>query len=137
MHDAVGLKFFEVFVDAPLAVCEQRDVKGLYRRARAGELRGFTGVDGIYEAPQKADLVLQTANLSRDDCLKLLIDMLQANVCLCCTYCTCALYSTLDSSRVRTLLIRTLFKSSALLASTCDYWRLIQYLNINVIYAVV
>lgn len=94
MHDAVGLKFFEVFVDAPLAVCEQRDVKGLYRRARAGELRGFTGVDGIYEAPQKADLVLQTANLSRDDCLKLLIDMLQANVRLCCTYCTCTVQYT-------------------------------------------
>jgi adenylylsulfate kinase len=50
--------FIEVFVDAPLEVCEQRDPKGLYKKARAGELKGFTGIDDPYEAPNKAELVL-------------------------------------------------------------------------------
>ena len=52
--------FFEVFVDAPLAVCEQRDPKGLYRRARAGELKGFTGIDDPYETPQSPDVHCRT-----------------------------------------------------------------------------
>jgi adenylylsulfate kinase len=52
--------FFEVFVDAPLAVCEQRDPKGLYRRARAGELKGLTGVDDPYEAPLEPDAHCRT-----------------------------------------------------------------------------
>lgn len=50
--------FVEVFVDAPLEVCEQRDPKGLYKKARAGELKGFTGIDDPYEAPANAELVL-------------------------------------------------------------------------------
>lgn len=50
--------FVEVFVDAPLAVCEARDPKGLYKKARAGELKGFTGIDDPYEAPEKPELVL-------------------------------------------------------------------------------
>jgi adenylyl-sulfate kinase len=54
------VSFFEVFVDAPLAVCEQRDPKGLYRRARAGELPGFTGVDDPYEAPLSPDVHCHT-----------------------------------------------------------------------------
>jgi bifunctional enzyme CysN/CysC len=53
-------RFIEVFVDTPLAVCEARDVKGLYAKARAGLLRDFTGVDSPYERPQSADLVLKT-----------------------------------------------------------------------------
>lgn len=57
-HAADGLAFCEVFVDTPLEVCEARDPKGLYRRARAGELRGFTGVDDPYEPPAAPDLVL-------------------------------------------------------------------------------
>lgn len=48
IHEAAGLPFFEVFVDAPLDVCEQRDVKGLYKRARAGEIRGGGGFNGVY-----------------------------------------------------------------------------------------
>jgi bifunctional enzyme CysN/CysC len=63
IHDASALAFVEVFVDAPLEVCEARDPKGLYRRARAGELAGLTGVDDPYEAPQHPDLVLATAEL--------------------------------------------------------------------------
>ncbi len=50
--------FIEIFVDAPLEVCEQRDPKGLYKKARAGEIKGFTGIDDPYEAPAKPELVL-------------------------------------------------------------------------------
>lgn len=57
-HEVAGLSFFEVFVDTPLEVCEQRDPKGLYAKARAGELKGFTGIDDPYEPPVSADLVL-------------------------------------------------------------------------------
>jgi len=53
--------FVEVFVDAPLEVCETRDPKGLYKKARAGELKGFTGIDDPYEAPEKPELVLDAA----------------------------------------------------------------------------
>jgi adenylylsulfate kinase-like enzyme len=50
----------EVFVDAPLAVCETRDPKGLYQKARAGELKGFTGVDAPYEPPEDPEIVVRT-----------------------------------------------------------------------------
>ncbi len=50
--------FIEIFVDAPIEVCEQRDPKGLYKKARAGEIKGFTGIDDPYEAPAKPELVL-------------------------------------------------------------------------------
>ena len=50
--------FVEVFVDTPLELCEQRDPKGLYKKARAGEIKGFTGIDDPYEAPEKPELVL-------------------------------------------------------------------------------
>ena len=53
-------QFLEVFVDAPLSVCEQRDPKGLYRRARAREIENFTGIDDSYEAPDSPNLHLQT-----------------------------------------------------------------------------
>jgi adenylylsulfate kinase len=53
--------FIEVFVDAPLEVCEKRDPKGLYKKARAGELKGFTGIDDPYEAPEKAELRLDAS----------------------------------------------------------------------------
>ena len=58
-HDLAGLPFVEVFVDTPIELCEERDPKGLYRRARAGELRGFTGIDDPYEAPFAAELILR------------------------------------------------------------------------------
>ena len=50
LHAAAGLPFIEVFVDTPIELCEQRDPKGLYAKARAGELQGFTGIDDPYEA---------------------------------------------------------------------------------------
>jgi adenylyl-sulfate kinase len=58
LHERDGLRFVEVFVNTPLEVCEQRDPKGLYARARAGELRGFTGVDDPYEPPREPDVEL-------------------------------------------------------------------------------
>lgn len=51
LHDAADLPFLEVFVDTPLEICEQRDPKGLYKKARAGEITGMTGIDDPYEAP--------------------------------------------------------------------------------------
>lgn len=51
-------RFIEIFVDTPLAICEARDPKGLYKKARAGELRNFTGIDAVYEAPEQAEIVL-------------------------------------------------------------------------------
>ena len=61
IHEAAGLPFFEVFVDTPIELCEQRDPKGLYAKARAGEITGFTGIDDPYEAPESPDLVLTPA----------------------------------------------------------------------------
>ncbi len=53
-------EFFEIFVDAPLAEAEKRDVKGLYKKARAGELKNFTGIDSPYEAPEKPEIRIDT-----------------------------------------------------------------------------
>lgn len=58
--------FLEIYVDAPLAICEQRDPKGLYKKARAGELKNFTGIDDPYEPPEQPDLVLDSAKSSPD-----------------------------------------------------------------------
>ncbi len=58
IHAMAGLPFAEVFVDTPLEVCEARDPKGLYAKARAGEITGFTGIDDPYEAPTSAELRL-------------------------------------------------------------------------------
>lgn len=62
IHLQAGLPFLEVFVDTPLAICEQRDPKGLYAQARAGEITGFTGIDDPYEAPVRAELTLTPAD---------------------------------------------------------------------------
>ena len=59
--------FIEVFVDAPLEVCEQRDPKGLYKKARAGEIKGFTGIDDPYEAPENPELVLDAGTKTADE----------------------------------------------------------------------
>jgi bifunctional enzyme CysN/CysC len=62
IHEAVGLRFVEVFVDTPLELCESRDPKGLYAKARAGEIVGFTGIDDPYESPERPDLRLTPAD---------------------------------------------------------------------------
>jgi len=59
-------EFIEVFVDAPIEVCEQRDPKGLYKKARAGEIKGFTGIDDPYEEPVSPELVLSAAEKTPD-----------------------------------------------------------------------
>ena len=62
VHEQAGIRFVEVFVDTPLAVCEQRDPKGLYAKARSGEITRFTGIDDPYERPEHAELVLTPAD---------------------------------------------------------------------------
>lgn len=59
--------FIEVFVNTPIEVCEQRDVKGLYKKARAGEIKNFTGIDSPFEAPKSPDIEVKTAELSIDE----------------------------------------------------------------------
>jgi bifunctional enzyme CysN/CysC len=72
-RNIVGPNFHEVYVKADLATCEARDPKGLYARARAGEIRNFTGIDAPYQEPAKADLVLDTAAMSPEAALKDLV----------------------------------------------------------------
>ncbi|MBL3497252.1 adenylyl-sulfate kinase, partial [Klebsiella pneumoniae] len=69
-------RFIEVFVDTPLAICEARDPKGLYKKARAGELRNFTGIDSVYEAPEKAEIHLDGEQLVTN-LVHQLLDLLQ------------------------------------------------------------
>ena len=69
-------RFIEVFVDCPLEVCESRDPKGLYKKARAGELKGFTGIDAPYEAPQSPELVVDTNQLDVTGCTEQVITYL-------------------------------------------------------------
>ena len=72
--EGVGIPFYQVFVDAPLELCEQRNVKGLYQRARAGEITQFTGIDAPYDVPQHPDLRCDTANES----IQATVDSIQA-----------------------------------------------------------
>ncbi len=78
MHVAADLPFLEVFVDTPIEVCEQRDPKGLYKKARAGQITGFTGVDDPYEPPLKPELVLRTAELSVQQCVEECLNLLRS-----------------------------------------------------------
>lgn len=71
-------RFFEVFVDAPLAVCEERDVKGLYAKARRGELKGFTGIDDPYEVPLSPEIRVDSANASAVENASLILETLAA-----------------------------------------------------------
>jgi adenylyl-sulfate kinase len=64
IHEAAGLRFVEVFVDTPLELCEERDPKGLYAKARAGELTGMTGIDDPYEPPLRPDVTIVPAALA-------------------------------------------------------------------------
>ncbi|XP_059114919.1 bifunctional 3'-phosphoadenosine 5'-phosphosulfate synthase 2 isoform X1 [Peromyscus eremicus] len=77
IHELAGLPFFEIFVDAPLNICESRDVKGLYKRARAGEIKGFTGIDSDYEKPETPECVLKTNLSSVSDCVQQVVELLQ------------------------------------------------------------
>ncbi len=74
--------YLEVFVDTPLEVCEQRDVKGLYKKARAGEIKNFTGIDSAYEIPVNPDIIIQTHILSVNDSLDLLFSAVEKKIAL-------------------------------------------------------
>jgi adenylyl-sulfate kinase len=69
--------FVEVFVDCPLAECERRDVKGMYAKARAGAIQGFTGVDDPYEPPEHPEVVLHTERRSTEDCVQEVLSALE------------------------------------------------------------
>jgi len=77
LHERDGLPFLEVFLDTPLAVCEMRDPKGMYKKARAGQLKGFTGVDDPYEPPPHPELVLNTGILDVTTCIEACLDLLR------------------------------------------------------------
>jgi bifunctional enzyme CysN/CysC len=77
-------EFYEIFVDAPLAVAEQRDTKGLYRKARRGEIRNFTGIDSPYERPQNPELAIDTTTCSADGAAERIVAMLRSSGVLDC-----------------------------------------------------
>lgn len=68
LHVETGLSFLEIFTDTPIGICEQRDPKGLYHRARAGELKLFTGVDDPYEAPVEPEITIHPDRMSAPEC---------------------------------------------------------------------
>tara|TARA_B100001540_G_scaffold82811_1_gene74468 strand:+ start:5010 stop:5612 length:603 start_codon:yes stop_codon:yes gene_type:complete len=71
--------FIEVFVSADLSVCESRDPKGLYKKARAGEIKGFTGIDAPYEAPENPELVVHTDRHGIEECAQIVVSYLKNN----------------------------------------------------------
>ena len=75
-------EFIEVFVDTPLAVAEERDAKGLYKKARKGELKNFTGIDSPYERPENAEVTLLAANMDPDEAAQMVLDALQRRGCI-------------------------------------------------------
>nr|MBA2407132.1 adenylyl-sulfate kinase [Chitinophagales bacterium] len=72
-------EFVEIFIDASLEVCESRDPKGLYKKARAGEIKQFTGIDSPYEAPQNPELSVKTGEKSLEECAQDVIEWLISN----------------------------------------------------------
>ncbi|MFT6309997.1 MAG: adenylylsulfate kinase [Porticoccus sp.] len=78
LHEDAGMQFIEVFVDVPLSVAEERDPKGLYKKARAGEIPNFTGISDPYEAPLNAEVVLNSHEMSLEDEVAALLSILEA-----------------------------------------------------------
>jgi bifunctional enzyme CysN/CysC len=76
IHEEAGIPFIEVFVDTALDECERRDPKGLYARARAGQLRDFTGIDAPYERPERPEVVIRTADVSHADAVAMVLEAL-------------------------------------------------------------
>lgn len=75
--DIIGTNdFLEVYIATSLEECENRDVKGLYKKARKGEIKDFTGIDAPYEAPENADIVIETENKTIEECSKELYDFI-------------------------------------------------------------
>ncbi len=75
--EIIGLEnFIEIYVNAPIELCERRDVKGLYKKVRAGKIKDFTGIDSPYEAPEDPDLELRTDILSIEDSAEEILDLI-------------------------------------------------------------
>jgi adenylylsulfate kinase len=72
-------QFIEVFIDTPIEICEQRDPKGLYKKARAGEIKNFTGIDSAYEQPVKPEIHIQAGAKSVEECANQVVYFLQAD----------------------------------------------------------
>jgi adenylylsulfate kinase len=79
LHEQAGLEFIEVFVDCSLAVAEERDPKGLYKKARAGEIKNFTGIDDPYEAPVDPEIHLHTDQMTVEQEVQIVLDHLEEN----------------------------------------------------------
>jgi adenylylsulfate kinase len=77
IHDQAGLGFVEIFVDAPVEVCEERDPRGLYKKARAGQLKGFTGVDDPYEPPNTPQIHVHTDKTTVEQCAQTVLRYLE------------------------------------------------------------
>jgi len=77
---AAGDKFYEVYVAADLATCERRDPKGLYKKARAGEIKDFTGISAPYEPPESAEIVVDTSKQTVASCVNALIEFVMAQL---------------------------------------------------------
>lgn len=77
-------EFIEIFVKCDLSVCEQRDVKGLYKKARSGEIKKFTGIDSPYEEPENADIIVDTSSMSTRQCVKRILDYMMVNEFIHC-----------------------------------------------------
>ncbi|KZT11056.1 adenylylsulfate kinase [Laetiporus sulphureus 93-53] len=79
LHEKAQLGFVEVFVDAPLHVVEQRDPKGLYKKARAGEIKDFTGISAPYEAPEKPEIHIKTDECDVAESVRVITEYLEKN----------------------------------------------------------
>jgi len=77
LHQEAGLPFLEIFVDTPIEECENRDTKGLYKKARAGLIKGFTGIDQPYEAPDNPDVIIKTLDKSISESIDILVHSMQ------------------------------------------------------------
>jgi len=77
LHQEAGLPFLEIFVDTPIEECENRDTKGLYKKARAGLIKGFTGIDQPYEAPDNPDVIIKTLDKSISESIDILVHAMQ------------------------------------------------------------
>jgi len=81
VQNTVGVEqYFEVFVDTPIEVCEERDVKGLYEKARKGEIKNFTGISAPYEKPEEPTLRIDTSKTSIEEALELLVSKIEQRI---------------------------------------------------------
>jgi len=76
VREMIGEEFVEVFVNCPLEICEQRDVKGLYSKARKGELKNFTGIDSPYEKPVRSEITVNTHEKNLQECVEQILKII-------------------------------------------------------------